>query len=145
MNELVAKLELLQADCFVLNLKFHNYHWNVSGAGFYKAHEILEKAYEKMQDLFDLFAERLVQLEHKPLVDPKVMVEKSNIKGTSKEKFSVHEAYTALYEDYKALLKDFHELRKAAIDVDDCSTIQIVEEQILELEKEIWMARVSAS
>src|SRR5699024_12526629 len=57
-NELVAK----QGVFFV---KLHQYNWYVHGPHFFTLHEKFEELYNKSNEYFDAFAERLITLEEK--------------------------------------------------------------------------------
>lgn len=139
MKNLVSKLQQLQSDVFVLNVKFHNYHWNVKGMQFLMVHNYTEKAYDYMMDLFDEFAEKAIQLGGKALICPKEMLELSKVEKVNKDCFDAKEVVSLLIEDYKFLSKEFSDLRKIATEKDCCSVVMICEDNIAKLEKEIWI------
>jgi starvation-inducible DNA-binding protein len=54
----LAVLNKLLADEFVLYTKTRNYHWNVTGPSFYPLHKLFEEQYEALDDIIDNVAER---------------------------------------------------------------------------------------
>jgi starvation-inducible DNA-binding protein len=54
----VAILNTLLADEYVLYTKTRNYHWNVTGPQFHDLHKFFESQYEALDDIVDDVAER---------------------------------------------------------------------------------------
>ena len=50
------------ADTFVLYLKTHNFHWNVSGPMFHSLHQMFEEQYNELWLAVDAIAERIRSL-----------------------------------------------------------------------------------
>lgn len=59
---IVAILNTLLADEYLLFTKTRNYHWNVVGKDFKERHEFFQEQYEKLDQLIDEIAERSRQL-----------------------------------------------------------------------------------
>lgn len=47
------------ADTYMLYLKTHNYHWNVTGPHFHSLHEMFEEQYTELAAAIDEIAERI--------------------------------------------------------------------------------------
>lgn len=59
-KESIAKgLSKLLADSYILSLKTHNYHWNVTGPLFHTLHKIFEEQYTDLLKAADTIAERI--------------------------------------------------------------------------------------
>lgn len=58
----VALLNTLLADEFLLYTKTRNYHWNVTGPQFNDLHKFFESQYEELDEFVDDIAERARQL-----------------------------------------------------------------------------------
>ena len=59
-KESIAKgLSKLLADHYILSLKTHNYHWNVTGSLFYTLHAMFEEQYTELLKAADTIAERI--------------------------------------------------------------------------------------
>lgn len=59
MEELVNKMNELQATTFALYLKAHNFHWNVRGKDFSQLHSFFGDFYEEVFDAVDVTAEQI--------------------------------------------------------------------------------------
>ena len=59
MEELVKKMNELQATTFALYLKAHNFHWNVRGHDFSQLHDFFGKLYEEVFGAVDTTAEQI--------------------------------------------------------------------------------------
>lgn len=59
MSKAIKKLKEIQADTYLLLLKTHNFHWNVSGPNFQSLHNLFESQYIELFAAVDVLAERL--------------------------------------------------------------------------------------
>ena len=139
MSKVAEQLTQIQADAHSLWLKFHNYHWNVTGLQFYSIHKYTEEAYEDMAELFDDVAERILQLKAKAIICPKELVEKSNTAKVEKDSFCSNEVLSLMREDYKYLLAELKKLNEVAEKESDTTTQNLAQEKIAQFEKAIWM------
>ena len=64
-KKIADELSKVLADTYMLYLKTHNYHWNVTGAHFHSLHEQFEEQYTELADAIDEIAERIRALGHK--------------------------------------------------------------------------------
>ncbi len=135
----IKQLKQLQADSHSLWLKFHNYHWNVKGLQFYAVHSYTEDAYEKMAELFDDLAERILQLKDKAIICPEELYKTAKTPKVDQDCFSASEALEFVRKDYTYLLKEFKKLDELADKDGDTTTSAFAQEKIAELEKALWM------
>jgi starvation-inducible DNA-binding protein len=63
MKDLIVALKILFASNFVLYLKTHGAHVNVTGMFFPQLHELFGGQYEDLQDQIDTIAEKIRQLD----------------------------------------------------------------------------------
>lgn len=61
---LAGKLGQLLADSYLLYLKTHNFHWNVTGPQFTSLHLLFEQFYTELATAVDEIAERIRALGH---------------------------------------------------------------------------------
>ncbi len=81
MNEsIIQKLNQNLADLHILYVKLHNYHWNIQGPQFVTIHKTTEEFYERVAELYDEIAERILQLGDKPLATVKGYIENAQLK-----------------------------------------------------------------
>lgn len=133
----------LQADAHSLWIKFHNYHWNVKGLQFFSIHEYTEKAYEEMAELFDVCAERVLQLKEKVVVCPKILLENAKAPKAEKDCFTPLEVLKLIKKDYEYLLNEFKKLNSEAEKASDTTTATFAQENIAKYEKALWMLSAS--
>lgn len=131
MNQYVANLA-------VLNVKFHNLHWNVVGENFEQAHVYLEKLYDDFFLKFDEVAERIKMLGDYPKASVKGYLEISTIEELEDKDVTVLEALTIAQEELKGLKKLALTIRKEADANDDFVTVSLMEDHVAIYDKEIW-------
>ena len=88
---------------------------------------------------FDDVAERILQLEGKPLVTLKQILEISRIKEDDKTDFNAEYVIQNILTDFEYLHKEFRELSSAS--GEDATTMGFADEQVAKLEKDIWMLK----
>ncbi len=63
-EEIARALGMLLADSYMLYLKTHNYHWNVTGMNFQSLHAMFEEQYTELAEAIDTIAEQIRSLGH---------------------------------------------------------------------------------
>ena len=58
-EKIAEGLSKVLADSYLLYLKTHNYHWNVTGELFHQLHEQFEEQYTELAEAIDEIAERI--------------------------------------------------------------------------------------
>ena len=135
------KIQLMQqllADLAVLNVKLHNIHWNVIGPRFMAIHEYTEKLYDGVNSDYDALAERLKMLGEFPSATLKDYLANAAIQERPSSSIKDSEALGVIKEDLTYLRDEYRRVRDAAAEEDDFVTVGLVEEEIAELEKELW-------
>ena len=130
----------LLADTYLLYLKSHNYHWNVTGPMFQTLHTMFEQQYTEMQTAVDEIAERIRALGEPA---PGTFVEYRN-----RSEIKEHDGVPAAIEMIKDLLAG-HEMviqtaRKnfpLAEEAADESTADLLTQRMQIHEKTAWMLR----
>ena len=141
MKQIAERLVKHVADCGVMYVKIHNYHWHVGGAEFNRVHEMTESYYEEMTEAFDSLAERLLQLGEKAPATLKAYLALTGIKEEEGNSFTIKDVALSLKDDFEYILKELHTTQKVAADEGDCTTDGIVSGIIAKLEKHVWMLK----
>lgn len=136
---IATKLNKYLADLHVLYSKLHNYHWNVVGIGFFEMHLKLEEFYTATAIEIDTVAERILQLEERPLASMKSYLEVSTLKEAESVKIKPANAAGDILNDYEAVLKEIREIVLLASENNDDQTVAILDGAIANYEKQIWM------
>lgn len=70
MKTLIDGLRVLLASNFVLYLKTHAAHWNVTGMFFYELHKLFELQYQELWENVDTIAEKIRELDSTVTITP---------------------------------------------------------------------------
>ena len=142
-SKVIKQLQEIQANSHVLYVAFHNYHCNVKGMQFFPVHEMTEKLYDAMSEIFDDTAERILQLGGKPLVTLSEIVAASTLKEETKSSFEAKEVISHVVKALEAMLAEWVKLSKLAEEVRDTTTMAMADEKFAELEKQLWMYKAT--
>lgn len=143
MADTIKQLKTLQADALTLFVKMHNYHWNIKGMQFFPIHEMTERIYNGMAELYDDCAERVLQLGGKPYVTMEEIAKATRVKEESKTDFDAKTVLDQILAESEALLKAFRKLSEKAGEENDPATAAFADDKIASLEKDIWMLKAS--
>lgn len=131
MNQYVANLA-------VLNVKFHNLHWNVVGPQFIPLHQFSESAYEGFFESHDAVAELIKMRGSFPVGSLKDILALSTVKELENKSFSTSEILAIMKEDFTALIALATQIRKEADEASDFTVVATMEDEIAKYEKHIW-------
>ncbi|MGE9290002.1 MAG: Dps family protein [Puniceicoccales bacterium] len=140
-TQVTKALNAILADMHVLNVKLHNYHWNVSGMQFHAIHEATEGYYNYFFGQFDDVAERILQLESKPVSTVKGYLELAEIEEDEGTRFDATYVLSHVLADFETLLKKVKEANAAAESENDLGTQDLLGGLISWFEKEIWLLK----
>ena len=132
------------ANLAVINIKFHNLHWNVVGSQFVALHEYLEAEYDKASDRLDEVAELIRMSGEFPVANIKEYLEISTIKEIEDSKeVSIKEALEIVLSDIKLQKELALEIRKEADEADNFPVANAMEDHIEDYNKQIWFVESS--
>lgn len=129
------------ADLNVFYRKLQNYHWNVQGKDFFRAHEKLEELYNEINTSIDEIAEHILILGGQPLGTIKDYLEVSTITEAENKKVKSDEVYNDLINDYGTLFKKATDIKEIADNENDYSTSALIDNYILSYGKHLWMLK----
>jgi starvation-inducible DNA-binding protein len=132
-------LQQLLADSYILMLKTHNFHWNVTGPLFQSLHSLFEIQYNDLFLAVDLIAERM--RSNDTIVNAKYshFQKISKIKDSSETKYK--KMIKELIESNKILVETAKKLITAAQEEKDEATADLAIERINVHEKNMWMLK----
>lgn len=136
--ELKQNMNKLVADFNVLYVKIHHFHWFVKGPAFFTLHAKFESLYNEVTEYSDSVAERLLQLNEKPISTLKESLELTSIKEGSKIGTDT-EMVEELVADLKTVNKTIVETIKLASEDGDEGTADLLVGITESFEKHIWM------
>ncbi|OON61171.1 DNA starvation/stationary phase protection protein [Massilia sp. KIM] len=138
--KIVESLSRVLADSYMLYLKTHNFHWNVTGPMFSTLHVMFEEQYTEMWNALDDIAERIRALGHFAPGTYKRYAELSNITEEA-DVPSAKEMIRQLVDGHETLIRTAREAVKVADDLDDFPTADMLTTRMEVHEKNAWMLR----
>ena len=136
------KLTQLFRDNFVTYFRSHVAHVNVTGRNFRSDHKLLEGIYTRRQDQIDRIGELLRSMDEYMPCDLVDLVEMSFI-PTGAIEGSADQLLHLVEQDLENLLEDFKDLIAIADDEGLDEIANYAQDQALDLEKSLWMLRVT--
>lgn len=139
-KEIAGALSRLLADSYMLYLKTHNYHWNVTGELFHPLHEQFEHQYTDLAEAVDGIAERIRALGHKSPGSFMEFSELTSIKEDT-EKPPALEMVRRLAVANEQVIRTARQALKPAYEADDEATVDLITQRLHVHSKAAWMLR----
>jgi len=139
-EKIAQGLSRLLADTYVVYLKTHNFHWNVTGPMFNTLHLMFMTQYNELWLALDLIAERIRSLGHPA---PGTYAEFSKL-ASIKETSGVPKAeqmLKLLVEGNEAIVKTARSVLPLADKASDEPTADLLTQRMQVSEKNAWMLR----
>jgi len=143
-TSIASGLVTATSDTYILALKIHAAHWNVTGPNFNGLHLAFEAQYQALIEGADVLAERLRALGKPAPFGAKAMLEEATIDEAIHATDGVTLART-IAKDHRAVAKFCNELRNAADEAGDGATADMLVARIEEHEKFAWMLEATAA
>jgi starvation-inducible DNA-binding protein len=138
---IAESLSKMLADSYILYLKTHNFHWNVTGPMFQTLHILFMQQYTEQWNALDLIAERIRALGHPAPGSYKRYVELSSIKEEEGVP-SAHDMIRQLVAGQEAVARTARAAFKVADAADDQPSADLLTQRMEVHEKNAWMLRV---
>ena len=138
LTSLYDEMNTFLADQIVLGMKIHNFHWFITGDGFFPIHEKLDEYYGYSEKRIDEVAEKLLTIGSKPLGSLKDVLERSSIEELDNEWMSAKEGFEALVVDFEHMRNLATHIIKVAEGVEDYATADYFTDVVDNLGIDIW-------
>ena len=139
MEEKIKNLNQLLCDLEIFAVKLQNYHWNVTGKGFFLTHEKLEEYYEEVRKQLDEVAENIIMHGAQPFGSMEDFVKHTQITEAKNEKLKSLEIIKNISKDLEILNKDVELIKQEAEKSNDYLTSTLMDNYIEDYSKRIWM------
>lgn len=133
-------LSKVLADSYLLYLRTHNYHWNVTGELFHSLHEQFEQQYTELATAVDEIAERIRAVGHKAPGTFKEFHQLTSLEETTEEPEAL-EMVRRLAEGNEQVLRTAREALEPAREAEDEATIDLLTQRLHVHSKTAWMLR----
>ncbi len=139
-TENVAKLlNGYLANLHVLYTKLHNFHWNIEGKEFFTLHAKLEELYDGVASEIDEVAERILMLGHRPAASMDDYLKAATLKEVPSEGIDGKSVVILVLADYEVLIRELRAAIKAAQDIEDEVSADLLIGLLAKYEKNVWM------
>ena len=137
-------LYALLCDTYVLALKTHAAHWNVTGPSFHGLHLAFDAHYTELTAAADILAERLRALQHPAPSGMQELLSHSSIEPAIPGTDGVLLAKT-LAKDHRKIASGCQKAADHAEEAGDSATADLLIGRIEEHEKTAWMLEATAA
>lgn len=127
-------------DNFVAYYRSHAAHANITGRNFASDHKLLQGVYERRQEQIDVIGELLRTLQEDMPTDLNDILANTEL-DTSPIEGTADELLELVKYDLEQLCDCFKELNEIAEEDEHDEIANYAQEQILDLNKSIWMLR----
>ena len=125
-------------DNFVAYYRSHVAHANITGRNFRSDHKLLQGVYERRQAQIDVLGELLRTLKEYMPCDLSEVIAESQI-GTDVLEGDADFLLECIKEDLEFLCNEYRELIVIAEEEEQSQIANYAQEQVLDLDKSIWM------
>ncbi len=139
-KKMCAGLSLLLADSYLLYLKTHNYHWNVTGPNFISLHQLFMSQYTELALAVDQIAERIRALGFPAPATFIEFNELTSIKEETGVKTDLR-MIASLNKSQESIIRTIRHLLTIANTIKDYSTADLLTQRLVAHEKSAWMLR----
>ena len=139
-KKIAAGLSRFLADSYILYLKTHNYHWNVTGPMFNTLHIMFEEQYTEQWQALDEIAERIRALGEPAPGTFSKYIELSSIKEPQGVPAAM-DMVKDLVEAQEAVVRSAREIVPVAEEAGDEVTVDLLIGRMQVHEKTAWMLR----
>lgn len=139
-EKIAEGLSKVLADSYLLYLKTHNYHWNVTGELFHQLHEQFEEQYSELAEAIDEIAERIRAIGFRA---PGTFKEFNSITSIEEDtdRPKAKEMVKRLAQANEQVIRTAREALEPAKAADDEATIDLLTERLTLHSKTAWMLR----
>ncbi len=137
-DKIVAALNGLVADAFVLYVKTKNFHWHVSGPHFRDYHVMLDEQADQIFAVIDPLAERVRKIGGTTLRSIAHIGKIQSLKDSNTERVPPLEMLKELLADNKVVAKAMRKAHALCDENEDAATASLLEIYIDETERRTW-------
>ncbi|MBA4800589.1 MULTISPECIES: Dps family protein [Euryhalocaulis] len=142
-EKMAEALTKLLADTYVLYLKTHAYHWNVTGPRFKTLHEMFEEQYTELWEATDEIAERIRALGFNAPMGWEDFAKRTSLKEDNGVP-SADQMVVNLTKGHETVAKTAKDVVALADELDDVASDDLVAPRVTYHEKTAWMLRATA-
>lgn len=145
MEELKIIMQRVLADTFLMYIKTHSYHWNVTGPDFSQYHEFFGNLYEELWGAIDVCAEHIRTLDAYPMANLLNYAEMSSIDLVNDElhPFPAEAMFMQLAVDNQKVIEGLKIAAELADRAGNRGLVNFLEERLDIHAKHGWMLKAT--
>ena len=136
-------LARLLADTYVLYVKTHGYHWNVTGPRFAQLHAMFETQYLEEFEAVDEIAERMRALGVMAPGSQRQFLALATLTEQGEGVPDATEMVRQLAADHESVIATAQSVLRAAEAAEDAATVDLATRRLAVHQKALWMLRAS--
>jgi starvation-inducible DNA-binding protein len=133
------------SDTYLLTIKTHGYHWNVTGPQFYELHLLLEKQYQELFEAADTLAERIRALDVYAPGSAQAFHMHTAVKEAGDKPPSAKGMVVDLVKTHEQVRERIEEGRAFANEIGDAASEDFLIQRLDAHDKMIWMLKSQAA
>jgi starvation-inducible DNA-binding protein len=139
-KKIAEGLAKVLADSYMVYLKTHNYHWNVTGESFHSLHAQFELQYTELAEAIDEIAERIRALSHRAPGSFREYQQITSIEEDTDQPDAL-EMVRRLAVDNETILRTARSVIPACEEGGDEATLDLLTHRLKVHSKTAWMLR----
>lgn len=139
-KQIAEGLYKVLADTYMVYLKTHNYHWNVTGELFHSLHEQFEEQYTELAEAVDEIAERVRAIGFRAPGSFREFKELTSIEEDTDQPDAL-EMVRRLAVDNETILRTARAVVPACNEAEDEATLDLITQRLNLHSKTAWMLR----
>jgi starvation-inducible DNA-binding protein len=133
------------SDTYLLMIKTHGYHWNVTGSLFPQLHTLFETQYNELFTAADDIAERIRALDCPALGSTEAFKQHTAVKEAGSQALSSAAMVKDLIKSHEQTRERAEEARAFANEIADVGSEDLLIGRLRSHDKTIWMLRAQAA
>jgi starvation-inducible DNA-binding protein len=129
------------SDTYLLAIKTHGYHWNVTGPLFPQLHALFEAQYTALFEAADALAERVRALDEFALGSPGAFHRHTIVKDAADKPLKAPAMVADLLKTHEAVRDRIEDARAFANEIGDAASEDMLIGRLEAHDKIIWMLR----
>lgn len=145
MNNLQASMHMVLANTFLMYIKSHGYHWNVTGPDFSEYHRFFGELYKELWESVDDIAEHIRAIDGYVIANLNTYTEIGTVETVKDElnPFPSEAMFMQLAVDNQRVIESLNNARTLAEEARNYGLINFLEERLDVHAKHGWMLKAS--
>ncbi|HEU0117851.1 MAG TPA: DNA starvation/stationary phase protection protein [Alphaproteobacteria bacterium] len=143
--QMAKHLNWIVSDTYLLTIKTHGYHWNVTGPNFHSLHLLLEGQYNELFQAVDTIAERIRALDFYAPGSAAAFHNHTAVKEAGDNPPSATAMIKDLIKTHEQVRERISEARLFANEIEDTASEDLMNQRLAAHDKIIWMLKSQAA